>query len=119
MSNYTQVTAFTPKDSLVSGNPAKIIKGSEFDSEFSAISAAIASKTDTTDTTAHTTNTSNPHSVTKAQVGLSNPERKKEFLRNNSFEKQEWRPLRGIPVIPKGKNRRWNIFTQGITITRS
>ena len=52
MSNYTQVTAFTPKDSLVSGNPAKIIKGSEFDSEFAAIAAAVNSKTDISTTTA-------------------------------------------------------------------
>jgi hypothetical protein len=46
MSNYTQTTSFTPKDSLPSGNPAKIIKGADFDAEFSAISAAVATKAD-------------------------------------------------------------------------
>lgn len=51
MSNYTQTTAFTPKDSLVSGNPAKIIKGSEFDAEFAAIAAAVNSKSDISTTT--------------------------------------------------------------------
>lgn len=52
MSNYTQVTAFTPKDALASGNPAKVIKGSDFDGEFAAISTAIASKADDAATTA-------------------------------------------------------------------
>lgn len=51
MSNYSQVTAFTPKDSLASGNPSKVIRGSEFDGEFSAISTAIASKADEATTT--------------------------------------------------------------------
>ena len=48
MSDYTQVTAFTPKDSLVSGNPAKVIKGSEFDAEFAAISTSLQTKADKT-----------------------------------------------------------------------
>lgn len=72
MSNYTQSTAFTPKDTLPSGNPAKVIKGADFDTEFGAIATAISSKADTTALTTHTGDTSNPHSVTKAQVGLGN-----------------------------------------------
>lgn len=47
MSNYSQTTFFTPKDALPPGNPAKTIKGVEFDPEFAAISAAIATKVDT------------------------------------------------------------------------
>jgi len=47
MSNYTPVTIFRAKDSLPSGNPAKIIKGSEFSSEFEAIQTAISTKADT------------------------------------------------------------------------
>lgn len=46
MSNYTQTTSFTPKDALLSGNPAKLIKGADFDVEFAAIAAAIATKLD-------------------------------------------------------------------------
>ena len=46
MSNYTKTTNFTVKDSLASGNPAKIIKGSEIDSEFDAIQTAVATKSD-------------------------------------------------------------------------
>lgn len=48
MSNYTQITSFTPKDSLATGNPSKVIRGADFDGEFSAISTAVASKADTT-----------------------------------------------------------------------
>lgn len=47
MSNYSQLTSFTPKDSLPTGNPSKVIQGAEFDGEFNAISVAIASKADT------------------------------------------------------------------------
>ena len=47
MSNYTQITNFTAKDSLASGNAAKKVKGVDFDGEFAAISTAITSKADT------------------------------------------------------------------------
>jgi len=47
MSNYTKTTNFTAKDSLPSGDSGKVIRGSEFDTEFSAISTAIATKADT------------------------------------------------------------------------
>ena len=46
MSDYSQITFFTPKDSLSTGNPNKIIYGSDVDAEFSAISTAIATKAD-------------------------------------------------------------------------
>lgn len=44
MTDYTKATNFTTKDSLPSGDAAKIIKGSEFDTEFSAIQTAVNSK---------------------------------------------------------------------------
>ena len=47
MSNYTKTTNFTAKDSLPSGDSAKVIKGSEFDTEFDAIETASATKADT------------------------------------------------------------------------
>jgi hypothetical protein len=37
MSNYTKLTNFAAKDALVSGNPAKVIKGSEVGAEFDAM----------------------------------------------------------------------------------
>lgn len=46
MSNYTKTTNFTAKDSLPTGNTQKIVRGSEFDTEFNAISTAIATKAD-------------------------------------------------------------------------
>jgi hypothetical protein len=44
MSNYTKTTDFEAKDSLPSGDSGKIIKGAEFETEFDAISTAIATK---------------------------------------------------------------------------
>jgi hypothetical protein len=44
MSNYSKLTNFTAKDSLPTGDANKIIKGTEIDAEFVAISSAITSK---------------------------------------------------------------------------
>jgi hypothetical protein len=46
MSNYSKVTDFAAKDSLASGNVAKIVKGTEIDDELVAISSAISTKAD-------------------------------------------------------------------------
>ena len=46
MSNYTQSTNFATKDSLPSGDPLKIVKGTEINTEFVNISVAIATKAD-------------------------------------------------------------------------
>lgn len=46
MSNYTKSTNFASKDNLTSGNPAKIVKGTEIDTEFNNIATAIATKQD-------------------------------------------------------------------------
>ncbi len=48
MSNYTQTTFFAPKDLLLSGNPAKLIKGADVDPELANIATAIATKYDAT-----------------------------------------------------------------------
>ena len=47
MANYTKATNFLAKDSLASGDAAKIIKGSEFDTEFNALQTAVNSKANT------------------------------------------------------------------------
>lgn len=44
MTDYTKSTNFTSKDSLATGNPLKIIKGAEFDTEFNNIVTAVATK---------------------------------------------------------------------------
>jgi len=46
VSDYTKATNFTSKDSLSTGNPLKIVKGTEIDTEFNNIQTAIATKTD-------------------------------------------------------------------------
>lgn len=46
MSDYTKSTNFASKDSLASGNPLKIVKGTEIDTEFNNIATAIATKAD-------------------------------------------------------------------------
>lgn len=64
MSNYTKTTNFAVKDTLASGNPAKIIKGSEINSEYDNIATAIATKSDTASPTFTGTVTAPTVSVT-------------------------------------------------------
>lgn len=47
MADYTQNTTFATKDSLLTGDPEKIILGADFDGEFSEIAARSADKEDT------------------------------------------------------------------------
>jgi len=51
MSNYTKTVNFAAKDDLASGNPSKIVKGSEIDTEFNNIATAVATKANTTSPT--------------------------------------------------------------------
>jgi len=46
MSDYTKATNFASKDSLSTGNPLKIVKGTEIDTEFNNIQTAVATKAD-------------------------------------------------------------------------
>jgi hypothetical protein len=46
MANYIKNTDFASKDALLSGNPAKIIKGTEIDTEYNDIAIAISTKAD-------------------------------------------------------------------------
>lgn len=46
MSNYVKSTDFAVKDGLASGNPAKLVKGTEIDTEYNNIASAVASKAD-------------------------------------------------------------------------
>jgi len=46
MANYNYNDTFAGKDALPTGSPAKVIKASEFDSEFNAIETAVNSKAD-------------------------------------------------------------------------
>lgn len=46
MTDYVKTTDFAAKDSLLTGNPAKLVKGVEIDDEFNNLATAIASKAD-------------------------------------------------------------------------
>ncbi len=46
MSSYIKATDFASKDSLSTGNPAKLVKGTELGTEFDAIESAVNSKAD-------------------------------------------------------------------------
>jgi len=46
MANYEQLTDFSSKDSLPSGDPGKVILGADVDNELAAIATAISSKED-------------------------------------------------------------------------
>jgi hypothetical protein len=47
MSDYVKSTNFAIKDSLVTTDPAKVIKGTDIDNEYNAIANAVASKANT------------------------------------------------------------------------
>jgi hypothetical protein len=44
MANYLKATDFAAKDALLSGDPNKIVKGTEIDDEFDSIQTAVNSK---------------------------------------------------------------------------
>lgn len=46
MSDYTKATDFAAKDALLTGNPSKLVKGTELDTEFNNIATAVATKID-------------------------------------------------------------------------
>jgi hypothetical protein len=49
MSNYTIATDFAAKDALATGNPSKLVKGTEVTAELEAIATAVNSKADAAD----------------------------------------------------------------------
>ena len=50
MTSYVKSTNFAVKDTLLSGNPNKIIRGQEIDIEYTNIQSAVNSKANTNDT---------------------------------------------------------------------
>ena len=73
MSDYTKATNFTLKDGLSTGDPGKVIKGSEIDAEYTAIASAVASKADINSPTF--TGTPTPPSGTIATTVADNTDR--------------------------------------------
>jgi hypothetical protein len=71
MSDYTKSTNFATKDNLSSGNPLKIVKGTEIDTEFNNIQTAIATKADLASPTFTGTVTIPTASVTTATISTA------------------------------------------------
>lgn len=46
MADYTKATDFAVKDGLTTGNPLKVVVGTDLDNEFNALATAIATKAD-------------------------------------------------------------------------
>lgn len=69
MANYVTTTNFTAKDSLPSGDPQKVIKGQDFQTEFDNIQSASATKADLSSPTFTGTVTIPTLSVTTAVTG--------------------------------------------------
>ena len=70
MTAYTKSTNFTAKDSLSTGNPSKIVRGSEIDTELTNIQTAVNSKSNTASHTFTGTVTASVLAVTSnATVG--------------------------------------------------
>jgi hypothetical protein len=46
LSNYTKSTNFATKDNLTPGDPLKVVRGTEIDTEYNNIATAVATKTD-------------------------------------------------------------------------
>ena len=72
MSNYNVTTNFAEKDSLPSGNAAKVIKGSEFSLEFNNIATASATKADLASPTFTGTVTIPTATITTANTTTAN-----------------------------------------------
>lgn len=70
MSNYSKSTNFATKDSLASGNPLKVIKGTEIDDEFEAIETHMATKADTASPTFTGTTTIPTANITTGNINV-------------------------------------------------
>ena len=68
MTAYTKSTNFATKDTLASGDPLKIVKGTEINTEFDNIATAVNSKSDTASPTFTGTVTIPTLSVTGAST---------------------------------------------------
>ena len=51
MSNYVKSVYFTAKDTLPTGNAAKVVRGAELDTEYTAIAVAVSTKADSANPT--------------------------------------------------------------------
>lgn len=51
MTDYVKISDYAAKDALITGNPAKLVKGSEIGADFDAVATAVATKADSANST--------------------------------------------------------------------
>jgi len=72
MSDYTKSTNFAVKDGYTTGDPRKVVKGTEIDAEFNAIASAVSSKVNSTDPVFSTVDI-NGGTIDNTTIGASTP----------------------------------------------
>jgi hypothetical protein len=95
MSDYTQATSFGPKDSLTTGDPNKKIRGTQLDTELSAISSAIQSKYDSSDIASDT-----EAAALASDTKLITPDKLKHALENGTFTLSADASVEGTDTFP-------------------
>jgi hypothetical protein len=94
MSNYTKSTNFASKDTLQTGEPLKVIKGTEIDDEFNNIQTAVNSKADI----ASPAFSGTPTAPTKA-AGTADTSIATTAFVDNSFAKKASPTFTGTPAV--------------------
>jgi len=72
MSNYSKTTNFAVKDALITGDPLKVVKGTDINTEFDNIATAIATKTDNAGA-AITAGTITGATINNSTIGATTP----------------------------------------------
>lgn len=70
MGNYVKNTNFTAKDNLITGDPNKVVRGSEIDNELSAIAVAVNSKSEPTATETLTNKTLTAPTINDPRIAV-------------------------------------------------
>ena len=94
MSNYTKSTNFASKDTLQTGEPLKVIKGTEIDDEFNNIQTAVNSKADINSPDFSGTPTSPTRAAGTADTSIATT----AFV-DNTFAKKASPTFTGTPVV--------------------
>lgn len=71
MADYTKSVNFATKDSLPTGNPSKVVKGTELNTEFDNIATAVASKADLTESLVALTSVSGADTITASSADIT------------------------------------------------
>jgi microcystin-dependent protein len=109
MTNYVKSTSFASKDALPSGNPLKIVKGTEIDTEFNNIAVAVGTKADLLSPVF----TGTPTAAT-ATVGTSTTQ-----LATTAFAVQAGTPTASLLMWPTATPPTGFLICNGQTVSRA